>query len=147
MCTTWDPEHALATEHPDITVREVPAHQMPPNTLAVVNYHERRVDVLVGQPARQRVCTLTHEYVHIQRGPVPGWLTAREERKVDEIAARLLISDEALADAMVWCFDQHELADHLHVDVPTVIARLEGLTDTETKELNEWLDTAELTNP
>lgn len=147
MCTTWDPEEALATEHPDVTIHHVPAHQLPPDTLAVVHYREKRVDVLAGQPTRQRLCTLAHEYVHIQRGPVPGWLTPREERTVDQIAARLLISDDALADALTWCRDEHELADMLHVDVPTMIARLEGLSDAETREVNRRLDEAELRIP
>lgn len=86
----------------------------------------------------QRRCTLAHEVIHAARGDekcADHVLTARQERLVDEIAARLLIPLGALADALAT--DPHEMAlcDALHVDVPTLTARLRYLTAEEVVHL------------
>lgn len=95
----------------------------------------------------ERRSTLTHELVHLERGPVPAGYTVREERAVEVEAARRLITLEQLADAMLWAYDEHELADELWVDVPTVRTRLASLTDAEGRDLNRRLDAAELRIP
>ncbi len=95
----------------------------------------------------ERRSTLTHELVHLERGPVPPALRAREERAVDAEAACRLITLEQLADALVWSFDDHELAEELWVDVATVRARLAALGEEETALLNKRLDVAELELP
>jgi hypothetical protein len=100
-----------------------------------------------GLTQAERRCTLDHELVHIERGPAPHWLEAREERTVNEITARRMIPFDALADAMVWSFDDHELAEELWVDVDTVRNRLAALTDEESAELNRRLDAAEARIP
>lgn len=86
----------------------------------------------------QRRCTLAHEVIHAARGDekcADHVLTARQERLVDEIAARLLIPLDALADALAT--DPHEpaLCEALHVDVPTLAARLRYLTAEEVVHL------------
>ena len=50
----------------------------------------------------ERRCTLTHELVHRERGPVPRdpAAAAAEERAVDEIAARRLITLGSLVDGL-----------------------------------------------
>lgn len=50
----------------------------------------------------ERRSTLAHELVHLERGPAPPHLTAREELLVEEIAARRLVDLDDLADAIVW---------------------------------------------
>jgi hypothetical protein len=50
---------------------------------------------------------------------------------VDDAAARRLITDEQLVDALLWARDERELADELWVDVQTVRARLTGLNERE----------------
>jgi hypothetical protein len=79
----------------------------------------------------ERRCTLAHELVHLERGPVLVRLTPREERIVATIAARRLLPIEALADALRWSDDPHVLADELAVDVRTVRVRLATLSDDE----------------
>ena len=79
----------------------------------------------------ERTCTLAHELVHLERGPVISRHTAREERIVASIAARRLIDLERLADALTWSTDCTELADELGVDVRTVKVRLAMLSDKE----------------
>lgn len=91
--------------------------------------------------ARRR-CTLTHEIVHLERGPVPADPVglAREERVVSQIAARRLITIDALADALAWTRDPHQLAEALWVDVPTLRARIDALDPLEVADLEHRLD-------
>jgi hypothetical protein len=79
------------------------------------------------QSQRQRRCTAAHEVVHVERGDV-GHCTPGLERRVEEEAARRLVSLAALADALLWCVDEWELAEDLWVDQATVRARLDSLT-------------------
>ncbi|WP_119716266.1 ImmA/IrrE family metallo-endopeptidase [Propionibacterium ruminifibrarum] len=86
----------------------------------------------------ERRCTITHELVHIERGPVPSdpWLKQREEQAVEAEAARRLITLEALADALAWSSQPAEVAEELWVDMQTLDVRISGLSDTE----RTWLD-------
>lgn len=90
----------------------------------------------------ERRCTITHELVHIERGPVPAdpRLAAREESYVEQEAARRLITLEALADALAWCHDEYEAADELWVDVDTLRVRLAHLHPAEVAHLRRRLD-------
>lgn len=62
----------------------------------------------------ERRCTLTHELVHLDRrdqGPQSDLV----ERKVRAEAAKLLIREPDLEDALRWSTDLYELSDHLWV--------------------------------
>ncbi|MCW2551117.1 MAG: Che9cp43 [Mycobacterium sp.] len=52
---------------------------------------------------------------------------AGEELVVDEIAARRLITSDALCDGLRWTRQPRELAEHLWVDEPTLQARMRTL--------------------
>lgn len=95
---------------------------------------------LLDQAARRS--TLAHEVVHLERGPVPADARgqAREERTVSAIAARRLITLDALADALRWTRDEHQLAEALWVDVPTLEARMAALDPVEVAELENRLN-------
>ncbi len=80
-------------------------------------------------------CVLTHEIIHAERGPAPGWARAREERAVDAEAARRLISLDALADALVWTPHLGEAAELLDVVTHALRARLDGLSAQEWSSL------------
>ena len=92
----------------------------------------------------ERRCTLTHELVHLERGPAPAEARARarEERIVDVIAARRLIPITALIDAYRWCPAGHpaELAEELWVDIPTLRTRMATLDPFEVAELEHHLN-------
>jgi hypothetical protein len=103
------------------------------------------VDSRLDQAARR--CTIDHEVEHVVRGPVGERYWPREERMIDQIVARRLIPLGRLAEAMVWAYHEEELAAELWVDVDTLRTRLHGLTDAETRVLNERLDASELTFP
>lgn len=90
----------------------------------------------------RRRCTLTHELVHLERGPVPGDPIGhtREELAVSLEAARRLITVPALVDALRWSRDPAELADHLWVDNPTLQVRMQHLDPLEVAELEHHLE-------
>lgn len=102
----------------------------------------RRIWLARGLTQAERRCTLTHELVHRERGPVPGdpVAAAREEQLVDEIAARRLITTPALVDALRWTRDPHQLAEHLWVDDPTLNTRMTTLDPLEVAELEHHLE-------
>lgn len=82
----------------------------------------------------ERRCTIAHELVHVERGDEPcltGWHEAKQERHVDQLAARDLIPLAPLADALGWAENEWEVADVLWVDVATVRTRIGGLTPVE----------------
>lgn len=95
----------------------------------------------LGQAARR--CALTHEIVHLERGPVPRnpVLAAAEERIVSDIAARRLIPLPSLTDALHWVdlSDRTALAEELWVDEPTLRIRLHNLTGDERARINNTL--------
>lgn len=91
--------------------------------------------------ARRR-CTLAHEIIHLERGPVPTDPAglAREERVVARLAAQRLITTDELVAALAWTRDPHQLADALWVDLPTLYARMAALDPVEVADLEHRLD-------
>nr|WP_256979953.1 hypothetical protein [Rhodococcus sp. 15-1154-1] len=84
---------------------------------------------------RERRCTLGHEIVHVERGPMPEdrMLALKEERIVDRIAANRLIELDQLIDVLAWNRYRvdDETAEDLFVDLRTLKIRVENLTDDE----------------
>ncbi len=102
----------------------------------------RRIWLARGLTQAERRCTLTHELVHRERGPVPDDPVAaeREEQIVDEIASRRLITLPALTDGLRWSRQPRELADHLWVDEPTLQTRMGTLDPVEVAHLEHHLE-------
>ena len=91
--------------------------------------HAHRLIVINARLSRaEERCTLAHEIIHAERGPVPAHHTAREERIVDAEAAERLIPLDALLEAMRWACCPAEAAEVLGVDVPTLLTRVETAT-------------------
>ncbi|WP_314711849.1 ImmA/IrrE family metallo-endopeptidase [Propionibacterium acidifaciens] len=112
--------------------------ELPAGRAGQADFVRRVVTLRPGLSQAQRRCTLAHELVHVERGPVPAdpWLAAREERAVEAEAARRLIGLDALADALAWSAWPDEVADELWVDEQTLNARVAGLSRSE----RAWLD-------
>lgn len=96
----------------------------------------------------ERRCTVTHELEHVHRGPVPAdpRLAAREERVVDQLAARRLVTLGELIDALLVADNEHDVADELWVDVPTLRTRIARLAlheqqaiDARLADADRWL--------
>lgn len=83
-------------------------------------------------------CTLAHELVHVERGAPPKdpELAAAEEKVVDEIAARRLITLTELR-AVMQMGRSYQMGAALHVDVGTLLTRMETLTELERTWLTE----------
>ena len=90
-----------------------------------------------------RRSALAHELVHVERDLIPtdAVLLAREEAAVDEIAARRLISLDALIDALRWCqcAPGAALADEVWTDQHALNVRLRTLTPTERVQIETAL--------
>lgn len=125
MSGMWHPWRALS-RRPDISLRWHAA----PGRLGSWCERTRTVTLHPGQSQAERRSSLSHEMIHAERGHA-GPCTGTVERQVDAEAARRLISDDALVDALLWSQDEHELAEELWCDVATVRARLADLTDAE----------------
>ena len=89
----------------------------------------------------ERRCTICHELVHIERGPVPDddRLAAREESTVEREVARRLIELQPLGEALAWSRHISEAADALWVTEDLLRVRLAPLSCTETTSLAERL--------
>lgn len=81
----------------------------------------------------QRRCVVAHETVHCERG-VPA--DAKEERRVDQIAARRLVALDELVDALLWTRHTAELVDELWVDAAAFVALIQSLSPAE----KVWID-------
>ncbi|WP_411815539.1 ImmA/IrrE family metallo-endopeptidase [Gordonia sp. SND2] len=99
------------------------------------------LDPRLTQAARRS--TLAHELVHVERGiiPIEPTLIAREEAAVDEIAARQLITIDALVDALRWCqrCAGAALADEVWTDQHALNVRLATLTRDERAQIEAAL--------
>lgn len=123
------------------------SHELPDDVQGEVDFEEQTVTLAHGLTQAERRCTIAHETQHILRGPAPEHLRQREEQAVDRAAAQLLIPLEALVEALLWSYDEHEVAEELWVDVDTVRARLANLTAAEQRLLLVRLEAAELEQP
>jgi hypothetical protein len=124
-CMTWHPWRALSRlPHLTLRWRRTPSH------LGSWDASTKTITLHPDQSQAERRCTLTHELIHAERDH-HGRQPASVERRVHADAARRLITDEALVDALRWTVQEDELADELWVDVPTVVARLSDLSDEE----------------
>jgi len=133
----FNPWRHLAAEHPDLHV-DCRARLAPAIMGQWLTSGDLALSRLLGQAERR--CTITHETVHVERGPVPAdpRLAAREELVVDEIAARRLIPLGDLIDAIRWGQGDPD-NEEMWVDLPTLQARVRTLTDAERAQISEAL--------
>lgn len=94
-----------------------------------------------GGSQAQRRCTLAHELAHVNLGPVPDdpVLAAREERRCDEDAARLLVDLPRLIRAAQWTEWPGEMAEECWVDLATLQVRLSHLSEDERAQIQAEL--------
>lgn len=132
----WNPWRALRDRGEVVLVRSVPLAG--PRGLAVVFPDGEPVVAL--DPALGRVerrCVLGHELVHLERGllphDAPDHVVAKEERQVDEEAARRLVpADELRAIAaslldVAEAVEAWQLAEHFDVTEAVIRRRVEEL--------------------
>lgn len=132
--------------HPWRALRGLPSWRidwafLPAGTLGATCFLTKTITLDRRLLQAERRSTLAHELEHVARGPVPAdpVLAAREELWVEAAAARKLITLDALADALAWAHNIHELADELWVDVKSARARLARLHPAEIHYLRDKL--------
>jgi len=108
-------------------------------TVACYSFRHQRATLATGQLQAERRCSINHEWWHHKRGPFPEEFRDREEKIIELLSARELITIYDLGEAMAWTSDMGEVADELWVDLPCLWARLEGLTDDERRYLDQRL--------
>lgn len=142
MSQRWHPWRYAAEHYPDVIIS---CHrELPGRVWGMTSFPLRRVWLCRRLRQVHRRCTLTHELIHLERGPVPEHLQDAEERIVDELAARRLIELPDLMDGLRWTRDASELAEALWVDRPTLNTRMRTLDPVEVADLehaleDEWL--------
>ncbi|WP_210650792.1 hypothetical protein [Nocardioides sp. SYSU D00065] len=96
------------------------------------HYATDTISLRRGMSWAPRRCTVVHELLHLRRGvPAHGW-TAQDEQRVRRDSARMLLPDiHTIGEALAWALDEHEAADELGVDVPTLTNRLQHLHPSE----------------
>lgn len=86
----------------------------------------------------ERRCAIAHETVHLERGehcaqdPVV-------ERRADVVAARRLVTFDALAEALIWTDDLHEVAHELWVTPEIAQARIDVPWPSEVTIISELI--------
>lgn len=127
----WHPWRAVG-ERPDVTVL---FGDPGPGCLGRVEYETATITLCPTLLQAERRSTLTHELIHLDRGPAPAGHDDREEREVARLAAERLITMPELISAVQWSDHVDEQAFDLWVDEDTVQVRLRHLSDAERLEL------------
>lgn len=143
MCPSLSVGSTTVTRwHPWRTLRGLPHItcetdvDLPDDTIALAYFTSDRIEIGKGLLQSERRSALTHELIHLERGPVAPAYAELEERTVDDEAARRLISVDALIDALLWSSNEAELAEELWVGEDMIRVRLAGLYPDE-KDLIE----------
>lgn len=79
-----------------------------------------------GMSYEERRCTVLHECIHVERGPVPMGLAQREELLVEKHTAQLMLPNvKDIADAYAWSQgNDYGAALELGVDVGVLWTRM-----------------------
>lgn len=100
--------------------------------MGLTHFASATISLRRGLSWAERRCTVAHELLHVERGPVPMTLAGMEEERVRRETARMMLPDvRAMGEALAWAHDEHEAADELGVDVPVLRYRLRHLHPAE----------------
>lgn len=94
------------------------------------DFARQTISLRRGMTWAERRCTVLHECLHVERGPVPLGLVDKEELQVAKRTARLLLpSVRVIGDAFAWAQGDVEAAAHeLGVDEDTLRIRMRHMT-------------------
>lgn len=126
----WCPWTYVRERHADV---QVVTTKLPGQLQGCVDPVERVIWLDEDMSRVQRRSTLAFELGQLQNGPTPQepHLAVFHRRAAEDWAARMLIPTDDLLDALSLSGSLDEIAEMLHVDVPTLRSRLRGLTDDE----------------
>ena len=109
--------------------------------MGVTTHSTSTISIRRGLTWEERRCTVQHELVHVERGPVPAGLAAKDEESVRrETALRMIPDIRPVGDAIAWALTEQEAARELGVDVPVLRYRLKHMRPQEKAWLHARLD-------
>lgn len=113
--------------------------------MGVTRFAAREISLRVDLSWTERRCTIAHEALHAERGPVLTTLAGREEQRVRRETARYLLPDvRTIGEACAWALSVEEAADELHVDAGVLRDRLRWLHPVERAYLTRRLAAREV---
>ncbi|GAB3037317.1 ImmA/IrrE family metallo-endopeptidase [Mycobacterium bourgelatii] len=134
----YNPWRQLWDQHPDYSVSD--RDELPERTWGLCFMRQKKIQVCNKLDVHRRRCTIAHELVHIERGPVPSnpKFAEIEEEIVDEIASRRLIAFDDLVATIRECPNgaPSAWAYRLWVDRPTLEARFKNLRQQEIEAID-----------
>lgn len=94
------------------------------------DFEEKTISIRRGLSWEERRCTVMHETIHVERGPVVGGHYDQEELRVrKETAVQMLPRIKDIADAYAWAQgDDEGAALELGVDVDVLRTRMKYMS-------------------
>lgn len=137
----FSPLAYVRDRYPDVRVIEM---DLPGRIQGCVDHEQCIIWLSAGLTEVQRRCTLAYEIGQLQQGPTPKdpCTAAAHQRAAEDWAARVLIPEDGLMAAFRFSCNLPMIAAYLHVDLPTLRARLRGLTDSEQDAVMAAVQTA-----
>lgn len=113
--STYDPFEQAKRQSVPIGHRRLPY-----GVWGITDFVTGTVTLTHGLSVAEARCTLAHELIHLERGPVGRDATAAEEIAVEEIAAGRLVPPATRAEVATWCatLGMDAVCEALEVDEP-----------------------------
>lgn len=109
--------------------------------MGLTTHSTATVSLRRGLTWEERRCTLQHELIHIETGPLPRGLRAKDEERVRRDTALAMVPDiRPVGDAIAWALSEGEAAEELGVDVPVLRYRLQHMSPMEKAWLHHRLE-------
>jgi hypothetical protein len=108
--------------------------------MGVTRHSTKEISLRLDLTWEQRRCTILHECLHAEHGPVLTTHARRHEDAVRRTTARLMLPEVGLiGDALAWALSTEEAAEELCVDVGVLRDRLRWLHPAELHYLRRRL--------
>lgn len=109
--------------------------------MGFTDHAEQTISLRRGMTFEERRCTVDHECEHVENGPQPYGLRAKEEEQVRRNTALRMIPDiRPVGDAIAWALSEAEAAEELGVDVYVLRYRLKHMSPMERAWLRHRLE-------
>lgn len=118
----YEPGADAATRYPDWVIRHRDLGRIP----EVLCRRRRVILINSAHTWAAKRSSLAHAVAHLDLGhadTASSSFEKREEREADQLAARRLITLDALAEVLCWTRDYEEIAEELVVDVTMLKVR------------------------
>lgn len=104
--------------------------------MGVTRHSIRTISLRADLTYEQRRCTVLHECLHAEHGPVLRVYRERHEVDVRRRTARIMLPDvDRIADALAWTMSTAEAAEALQVDAGVLRDRLRWLEPSERRRI------------